>query len=118
MLIQTQHMAAENSDDIWETQKIWVSVSLPEINEENFWLLFPLSCISFSFYLFGGFFHFSFIRKFAPIIRLLQRFFVIHFFVDLSVELPLFEMGKTGVPHPKNNYNLIPTYKNDISSKV
>lgn len=66
----------------------------------------------------GFFFHFSFIRKFAPIIRLLQRFFVIHFFVDLSVELPLFEMGKTGVPHPKNNYNLIPTYKNDISSKV
>lgn len=38
--------------------------------------------------------------------------------VDLSVELPLFEMGKTGVHHPKNTYNLIPTYKNGISSKV
>lgn len=28
MLIPPKHTAAENSDDIWETQKIWVSVSL------------------------------------------------------------------------------------------
>lgn len=37
MLIPTQHMAAENSDDIWDTQNIWVLVFLSEPNEENLW---------------------------------------------------------------------------------
>lgn len=63
MLIPTQHMAAENSGDIWETQKIWVLVSLTKINEEDNEEVVN-SLIYFFQLLFQFLFHFFSIRAF------------------------------------------------------